>query len=186
MNHSEDNSVKSPAVFLDRDGTLIEDRGDLRDISEVVFFPDTFDALRRLQDHYMLFIVTNQSGIGKGSIRATEADKVNSFVVEQLHEEGVHIQDIYCCPHRREELCGCIKPKTYFLERAAREYGLDLFRSFSVGDHPHDVFLAENAGGIGIYVLTGHGGKHRGELPSDRIVLPGIREACDWILERPA
>lgn len=171
-----------PAVFLDRDGTLIEDCGDLRDPGEVVFFADTVNALRRLHAHALLFIVTNQSGVGKGLLTEADADRVNAFVVDRLREAGVRITAVYCCPHRREDGCSCIKPNPLFLERAATEYGMDLRRSFVVGDHPHDVAFADGVGAAGIYVLTGHGAKHRTELPSGKTVVPGIREAADWIL----
>ncbi len=171
-----------PAVFLDRDGTIIEDRGHLRTPSEVVFYPDTVRALVTLQEHFLLFIVTHQPGISSGLVRANEVEQVNEHVVAELRRHGVIISGVYCCPHRREEQCACIKPRPFFLEQAAGEYGLNLARSFVVGDHPHDVALADNAGATGIYVLTGHGAKHRTELRPRTTVVPGIREAADWIL----
>ncbi len=171
-----------PAVFLDRDGTLIEDRGHLRDPHEVVFFDETVEALRRLQAHVRLFIVTNQSGVGKGLVTAEEAERVNAFVMDDLRQKGVHITALYCCPHRREDGCDCIKPKPFFLEEAARDFGLDLRRSFVVGDHPSDVELALGVRAGALYVLTGHGVKHRSEAPAGGIVVPGIREAAEWVL----
>jgi len=173
--------AKRKAVFFDRDGTFIEDRGDLRDPGEVVFFPDTEDALRALQKDFLLFIVTNQSGIGKGRITRAEAAAVNAYVERRLLEKGIRIEAVYCCPHRRDEGCPCIKPNPYFLHQAERDFDLNLSESFVVGDHPHDVTLAENAGARGLYLLTGHGMKHRDELPSGRIVLRGIREAAAWM-----
>jgi len=172
----------TPAVFLDRDGTIIEDRGHLRSPAEVVFFPDTVRALHRLQESFRLFIVTHQRGIADGIVSAAEVARVNAHVVAELRRHGVVITEVYCCPHRRDEGCACIKPKPYFLEEAAHQYGLDLARSFVVGDHPHDVGLAVNAGAGGVYVLTGHGIKHRAELPPCKAIVPGIREAADWIL----
>lgn len=170
------------AVFLDRDGTLIEDRGHLRDPGEVVFFADTVDALLRLQVHARLFIVTNQSGVGKGLLTKDEAARVNAFVVDRLGQAGVRIEALYCCPRRREDGCACMKPHPLFLKQAASEHGLDLRRSFVVGDHPHDVEVADNVGAAGILVLTGHGARHRAELLPDATVVPGIREAADWIV----
>jgi len=172
------------AVFLDRDGTLIEDRGHLREPDEVVFYPDTLASLKRLRERFRLFIVTNQSGVGKGLITWDQAQRVNEFVVARLRTAGILIAEVYCCPHRPEDGCRCIKPQPFFLTQAARTYRLELRRSFVIGDHPHDVELAERAGAIGLYVLTGHGEKHRGELPAGKTVLPGIREAVDWILTR--
>ena len=171
-----------PAVFLDRDGTIIEDRGHLRCASEIVFFPGTVAALGRLQEHYRLFVVTHQPGIARGMVSAEEVAGVNEHVVSELRKQGVTISGVYCCPHDRSEDCICIKPNPYFLQEAARDYGLNLAESFVVGDHPHDVVLADNAGATGIYVLTGHGTHHQAELPQWRVVVPGISEAADYIL----
>lgn len=170
-----------PAVFLDRDGTLIEDRGYLRTPEEAVFFSDTIPALLELQKVFLFFIVTHQSGIAKGVITAGQASTVNDYVVDVLAEAGITIREVYCCPHNRDDGCQCIKPNPYHLQQAARQYNVDLQRSFVLGDHPHDVELARRAGAIGIYLLTGHGEKHRRELPSGEIVAKGIGAACDLI-----
>lgn len=173
-------------VFLDRDGTMIEDRGYLREASEVVFFDETVPALRRLQEHFHLFIVTNQSGVGKGELTLDEADRVNHHVVAWLRERGVNITAVYCCPHQRTDGCDCIKPKPHFLNRAAREHGVNLRSSFVIGDHPHDVEFARNVGATGIYVLTGHGEKHRADLRGNALVTPDIGIAASWILRHSA
>ncbi len=171
-----------PAIFLDRDGTLIEDRGHLSEASEVAFYPDVIDALRRLQVRFLLFLVTNQSGVARGLITMESVKQVNARVVSYLAEHGVRITDVYVCPHQRSDGCSCIKPNPHFLHKAAAEHGVDLCRSFTVGDHPHDVELARAVGAQGIYVRTGHGEKHLGELRVDEIVVAGIGEAADWIL----
>ena len=170
------------AVFLDRDGTLIEDRGHLRDPSEVVFFPDTINALRRLQEHFLLFIVTNQPGIAKGIVSKSHVEQVNAYVVGQLADADVRITNIYVCPHKRADGCQCIKPNPYFLRKAAHDYRVDLLRSFTVGDHPFNIELAENVAACGVFVLTGHGRKHRDELKSGVPIMSGIAEAAHWIL----
>jgi len=177
------NTTLRPAVFLDRDGTIIEDRGHLGDSSQVVFYPDAFDALRRLREHFLLFIVTNQRGIADGLFTRGDVDLVNAHVVDRLAEAGVQIAEVYVCPHRRADECACIKPKPYFLEEAAAAHGIDLRASFSVGDHPHDVLFASGVGASGVYVMTGHGEKHFGELPGDTVVVAGIKEAADHILD---
>lgn len=174
--------MKKSAVFLDRDGTLIEDAGFLREAAQVEFYPQTFAALRRLND-FVLFIVTNQSGIAKGHIRAEEARAVNDYVVRRLAEEGSSICAVYCCPHQRSDGCVCMKPSPHFLRIAANEYEIDLARSFVVGDHPSDVELAHAVGARGIYVLTGHGRKHRAELQGPSIVVADIGAAAAAILE---
>ncbi len=183
MGHEAHEGTRRPAVFLDRDGTLIEDRGHLRSPDEVVFYPDTVPALRALQAAgFVLFLVTHQAGVGMGLITQAEADRVSAHVADRLREAGIGLAAVYCCPHRRDEGCGCIKPKPHFLHLAARDHGIDLGRSYAIGDHPHDVDLAVNAGGTGIYVLTGHGEKHRRELRPGTVVHPGIGAAAAWIL----
>lgn len=174
-----------PAVFLDRDGTVIEDRGHLSSYSEVVFFSETFAALRRLQDRFLLFIVTNQSGIAEGVLSHDDVERVNAHVVQRLADEGIGIRETYYCPHSRSDGCECIKPKAYFLRQAAARHRVALSESFVVGDHPHDVEFAHAAGAQGVFVLTGHGRKHLGEVPDDAaIIAGGIREAADCILAR--
>ncbi len=173
---------KKTAVFLDRDGTIIEDRGHLRSASDVVFFDDTFDALRKLQKYFLLFIVTNQSGVAQGAITRADVNRVNAHVVSTLNRQGVRIRDLYVCPHDRSDGCRCIKPKPWFLQRAAAMHGLDLGGSFTIGDHPHDIKFAHNVGAAGIYVLTGHGQKHLGELPENVETASGLYDAAEIIL----
>jgi len=170
------------AVFLDRDGTLNEDRGHLANPDDVVFFPQAAPALARLGGRYRLFIVTNQRGVAEGILTPEQVEAVNRHVVAVLARAGVAISRVYTCPHLRSDGCACIKPNPHFLHRAAQEFGLDLARSWVVGDHPHDVELARRAGALGLYVLTGHGAKHRAELSPGTVVVPGIAEAVDWIL----
>ena len=170
------------AVFLDRDGTIIEDRGHLRDPSDVVFFPETFEALRKLQEHFVLFIITNQPGVAKGLISRSDVNRINVHLINTLAKAGIKITDIYVCPHSRSDNCVCIKPRPYFVKKAADEYRIDLRRSFVVGDHPHDVQLAGNVGAHGIYLLTGHGRKHLPELPADTDVVDGIMQAAKKII----
>jgi D-glycero-D-manno-heptose 1,7-bisphosphate phosphatase len=172
-----------PAVFLDRDGTLIEDRGHLSEASEVAFYPDAIEALKRLQDRFLLFLVTNQSGVARGLITLEDVNRVNVRVVSHLAQHGVTITDVYVCPHQRSDGCRCIKPNPHFLHQAAAKHGVDLGRSFTIGDHPHDVELGRAVGARGVYVRTGHGEKHLGELSAGEIVVAGIGEAADWILE---
>jgi L-threonylcarbamoyladenylate synthase len=172
----------SPAIFLDRDGTVIEDRGHLKDPSEVAFLPGVLTALGRLKDQFVLFLVTNQNGVALGQIKLEEAHRVNDHVARRLKEEGIPIREIYCCPHQRSDGCLCIKPNPYFPRKAEKDHGVDLGRSFVVGDHPSDVELAVNVGARGLYVLSGHGRKHRPELKAACQVVPGLAEAAEAIL----
>lgn len=173
-------------MFLDRDGTIVEDRGHLAEPAQVVFFDDTVAALKRLQPRVSLFVVTNQSGVARGIISEEHVRRVNAFVTEYLARHGIGILETYVCPHDRTDGCRCIKPKPHFLKQAEARFGIDLGRSFVVGDHPHDVELAHNVGATGIYVLSGHGMKHRDELTGSPLIAAGIREAVEQIMARTA
>jgi len=125
--------------------------------------------------------VTNQAGIADGRISLDDANRVNSSIVTAFADARVEITDVYVCPHSRSDNCVCIKPKPYFVKKAAKDYYIDLQQSFVVGDHPHDIQLANNVGARGIYVLTGHGHKHLTELPEDTEIATGIMEAAEKI-----
>lgn len=170
------------AVFLDRDGTLIEDVGYIQHESQIVFFPETVKALQLLQKHFLLFIVTNQPGIAEGILTPTAVESIHYAILSYLGHLGIAIQKVYYCPHRRIDGCSCIKPHPHFLYEAERDFAIDLPRSFVIGDHPQDVFFARSVGATGVYVLTGHGEKHRDELPPDAIITQNIGEAALWIL----
>lgn len=175
-------SGQKKAVFLDRDGTIIENSGCIGSIDEVIMFTEAFDALKRLQNHYELFVVTNQSGIGKGFNTAEEVAAVNAFIDSVLRDNGIIIKEWYVCPHDSPDNCECKKPKPYFLNKARDEYGIDLKSSWVIGDHPHDIEFAENGGAKGLYVLTGHGVRHLDELPPDVQVFHNLTEAAARIL----
>jgi D-glycero-D-manno-heptose 1,7-bisphosphate phosphatase len=136
-----------PAVFLDRDGTLIEDVGYPRDPEAVRLLdgaPEALAALRRAG--FALVVVSNQSGIGRGLVSREEADAVHARFVRELQARGVELDDVRYCPHAPEEACACRKPAAGLLLDSARELGLDLDRSFMVGDKPADVEAGRTAG----------------------------------------
>lgn len=170
------------AVFLDRDGTIIQDAGYLKSPSEVDFFEDTIPVLRQLQNEYELFIVTNQSGISKGLITDAEVEDVNRFIDNYLRDYGIIIREWFVCPHTTKDDCKCKKPKPYFLSLAAEKYGIDPAKSWVIGDHPHDITFADNGGAQGLYVLTGHGAKHLDGLPHEVPVFHNLSGAAERIL----
>jgi histidinol-phosphate phosphatase family protein len=172
------------AIFLDRDGTIIEDRGNLSHPSQVVFLPGAITTLQAVQRDFVLFIVTNQSGVAKGQLTLEEVATVNASVVADLATAGIRIERVFVCPHARADGCECIKPKPHFLRVAEREHGIDLSRSFTIGDHPHDVEFARSVGATGIYVLTGHGAKHRAELDPAHRVVPSLADALPLLRAR--
>ena len=181
----------SPAVFLDRDGTIAEEVGYLNHASRFRMFPFAAAAVRRLNEAGMpVVVVTNQSGVRRGYFPESLVHQVNKLMTQQLAEAGARIDAIYYCPHTSVDDCNCRKPKTGMLERAAREHSFDLRRSFVVGDRYCDVELAHNAHARGILVRTGYG---EGELAwhsakwtvQPDFVAQDLSDAADWILRQP-
>lgn len=94
----------------------------------------------------MLFIITNQSGIGKGVFSRDEYIRFNDYFINALKKHGVVIKEVFCCPHIKEEKCVCRKPNPYFIKKARKAYKLDIGNSYCIGDHPHDIEMAKKAG----------------------------------------
>ncbi|MFC2137777.1 D-glycero-alpha-D-manno-heptose-1,7-bisphosphate 7-phosphatase [Bacteroidota bacterium] len=176
--------MKRKAVFLDRDGTIIKDVGNLKSSENIVFYGNVYTALKNLQKEYLLFVITNQPRIEQGLLSMKEVKIVNQAIVERFKAESIDIKKIFICPHKVEDNCWCRKPEPYFLYKAAKEYNLDLSKSFMIGDHPADVYCAENAGVNGIYVLTGHGIKHLHELKNKPIMAENILQAANMIINK--
>ncbi len=171
-----------PAVFLDRDGTIIDDVGHINDTSLVEFYSHSIPALQKLQDHYLLFIITNQSGISKGILKEKDVKSVNRYIEAKLANSNITIIDTFYCPHQTGDNCGCKKPNPYFINHAASLYNLDLSKSFIVGDHPSDIECGLNAGVTPIYLLSGHGKEHLTELMHEVHVCDNILDASELIL----
>lgn len=170
------------AIFLDRDGTINEDVGNLYQPKNLIFIPQAIDALKILQKDFTLFIVTNQSGIGKNIFSEQDFFQFNQYFLNRLSENGIRICKTYFCPHTKERNCLCHKPSPYFVKLAENDYGISLKESFVIGDHPHDIAMAHNTGCNSVYLLTGHGNKHRNELlttPSH--IANNLYEAAIWI-----
>jgi len=144
----------SPAVFIDRDGTIIEDRDYCSDPRDVNIFPGTPEALRRLKSNgFKLIIVTNQSGIGRGLLTLEQYRTVEAEVLRQL---GAGLIDAtYFCPDLPGQQCSCRKPAPGMIIEATREHQIDLSSSFVVGDKEVDIECGHNAGVRSIRVKTG-------------------------------
>lgn len=176
-----------PYVFLDRDGTLIEDVHHGHRLEDYLLFPATIDSLGRLrQAGFRLAIVTNQSGIGRGLFGLDDYARYHGRLLDDLSAAGLEIDATYMCPHVPDTGCDCRKPNPSSLLRARAELGADLGASWVVGDHVSDVQLAVNAGSRGILVLTGHGEIERPKLGSTpATVVADIAEAVRHILDAP-
>ncbi len=135
------------AVFLDRDGTIIVDTGYIRDPDLVRFLPGALAGLKQLQDlGYVLVIISNQSGIGRGRITEDEYFSVQSRMIGELSNNGVVISKSYFCPHAPEDGCSCRKPEPAMLLKAAGELDIDLNQSAMIGDKQPDVEAGMLAG----------------------------------------
>jgi D-glycero-D-manno-heptose 1,7-bisphosphate phosphatase len=149
-----------PAIFLDRDGVLIENRHDyVREWSDVKIFPEAIRALASSAiKNYKVVIVTNQSAIGRGLISLETADEINSRLVNLIRHHGGQVDAVYMCPHKPDDGCFCRKPKPGLLLRAAEELSLDLPCSWMIGDAWSDVQAGQTAGvRLAILLKTGRG-----------------------------
>lgn len=171
-------------VFLDRDGTLVEDHGYTWRVEDYVLLPGVPEALRRLAGSgFALAIVTNQSGIGRGRFGEEDFHAFQRHLVADLARRGVAIESTLFCPHLPEAGCACRKPAPGMLERASRELGADLARSWVIGDHRSDIELAARAGCAGgVLVLTGHGPAESRALPAGALRAADLGAAADLIL----
>ncbi|HSH76894.1 MAG TPA: HAD-IIIA family hydrolase [Longimicrobiales bacterium] len=176
-----------PAVFLDRDGTLIVERSYLADPDAVALVPGVPSALADLRSAGLALVtVTNQSGIARGLYTEEEYRAVAARIDEILTEAGAPVDATEYCPHHPDVTgpCDCRKPGTGMHRRAAAALGLDLARSYYVGDKVTDVLPARELGGQGILVRTGYGREQEGSAPEGTWVAEDLREAADLILGR--
>jgi len=142
-----DSTSRRPAIFLDRDGTLIEDPGYLADPDGVVLLPGAAAGLRSLRElGFALAVVSNRSGIARGLITQEQADAVHERFVAAFRAEGVELDDVRYCPHGPDDGCACRKPLPGLILDAADALGADLARSFVIGDKDVDVDAGRSAG----------------------------------------
>lgn len=150
--------MHSPAIFLDRDGTIIEEKDYLADPDQVVLLDGAAAGLRAMSRHAIpLVVISNQSGIGRGYFSLDQAEAVRVRLEHLLKREGIEMAGWYMCPHAPEALCSCRKPLSGMIEAAAQELDLSPANSFVIGDKRCDIDLAGAVGAKGILVTTGHG-----------------------------
>ena len=194
-------------VFLDRDGTLIEERGYLDRMELLTIFPWTADALRLLKRAgFVLVVITNQSALARGIIDEQFLDEVHRELNARLARGGAQIDRFYHCPHladapveRYRQACRCRKPGPGMIEQACRDMDLDPAQSFMIGDRWLDVACGVAAGTRSVLVRTGHGAheaealsapngslsRHSdasGHVAKADIILNNLMEAAGWIL----
>ncbi|MFX0022643.1 MAG: D-glycero-alpha-D-manno-heptose-1,7-bisphosphate 7-phosphatase [Candidatus Hermodarchaeota archaeon] len=157
---------KKKAILLDRDGVLIEDKNYTYKIEDFELLDGVIEGLKLLQNEFLFFIITNQSGIGRGYYTKQDFQNFNNHLIKVLKENQINILKTYFCPHLKEDNCECRKPNTKFIEEIIEEFNVDIKNSWMIGDHPSDIQFGINAGCRTIFLTTGHGDKHLDELIS--------------------
>lgn len=183
-------------VFLDRDGTINEDSGYVGDPKEVVLIPGAASAIRRLNDlRIKVMVVTNQAGVARGYYSEEDVRRTNEHIAELLAREGARVDGFYYCPHHKEGTvpryripCACRKPQPGMLLRAASDFGVDLGRSYIVGDALTDMSAGAQVGAKKVLVLTGHGRETLAQNTEEQsvqveYVAQDLSDAVRWIAE---
>ncbi len=177
---------KNPVVFLDRDGVINADSPDyIKSWAEFRFLPGAVTAVKRLCDAgFSIFVITNQSGVGRGLISPAELDHIHAEMRRTLAARGAEIKDVFHCPHLPGDGCACRKPRPGLILRACDVYGLDPAESVMVGDKWTDAACGGNAG-CRYALLVGNAGETRGDAENG-VRLDGkfreLLEAADWII----
>lgn len=176
------------AIFLDRDGVLIQEKNYLHRVEDVVFIPGGPAALRRLRDAgFQLFIVSNQSGVGRGYFTLAEVEQVNTHLAREFARHGVTFQKIYIAPEAPDQPSRGRKPSPQFLFDARDEFSLDLARSYMIGDKLIDVKCGWNAGvKHSILVRTGYGAEQErlnAKQFARAVIADDLPAAAEWIIE---
>jgi len=178
--------VSKRAVFLDRDGTIVEDPGFLHEPDKVKLLPGAAAAIRRLNDAgYRVIIVTNQSGIARGRFTVADYEAVQQRLGALLTAQGARLDGAYFCPHHPQFTgpCDCRKPGLKLFRDAQAAFDIDFAQSWWVGDRLSDVQPARLLGGHGVLVTTGDGNLHQGQARALGVtVVADIGEAVQEIL----
>ena len=181
------------AVFLDRDGTMIEDVGYLDRLDRLKLFPYTIDAVRLLhRAGFKLVVVTSQNGVAKGVVTEEFLGKAHAHLSRLFEAGGGRIDGYYYCPHsphapveRYRTDCECRKPKPGMILAAARDHGIDVAQSIVVGDRWRDIEMGLSAGTKAVLVQTGYGSTEAARPPVHLAAVPVVAnliEATSWIL----
>ena len=179
-------TTNKPCVLLDRDGTIIEDRHYLCDPRELKLLPGAAEGLLALQKAgFLLVLVSNQSGVGRGYFSLEDLHRVEAAFVALLHTHDIRLDGLYHCPHAPQEHCECRKPKTGMALAASRDLGFDLKQACMVGDKVDDLLFAQALGIPGILVRTGKGQETEHKHGSQAACIADtLKQAAAWILAR--
>jgi histidinol-phosphate phosphatase family protein len=181
-------NIKVPAVFLDRDGTVIFSKNYLSSPEQVKLYSYAADSINNLRAAgFKVVIVTNQSGIARGMFTGNDLQEIHKRFISSLKKAGAKVDGIYYCPHVYEDACKCRKPKPGMVLQSAKDLNIDLERSYTIGDSISDYLLGYNTGGKGILVLTGHGKKQKLKIAQEKVkpmaVCKTLKEAVSLIIK---
>ncbi|MGH9540373.1 MAG: D-glycero-alpha-D-manno-heptose-1,7-bisphosphate 7-phosphatase [Terriglobales bacterium] len=177
-----------PAVFFDRDGTLNEELGYVGEPERFHLYPFAAEAVRLVNESGRpAILITNQAGVGRGLYTEADVERIHALLAETLAAGGARLDAIYYCPHHPTKgvgayrvVCECRKPSPGMLRQAAREFDLDLTRSYLITDVYEEVRMIEGMGGTGVLVLTGYGQRdyeqHRAEWSAPGSPAPMVAE----------
>ena len=184
----------SKAIFLDRDGTIIEEMGYINHFSRIKPLPEAVKAIKLLKKlGFKIIVITNQAGVAKGYFNERQLVEMNNWMLELFEKKGASIDGLYYCPHHPEGKieqyridCHCRKPKPGMVKKAVVEFGIDLTKSFIIGDRLSDIALAKSLRMFSIFVLTGYGTgeyvRNKGNLsPKPDLILNNILQAAQVI-----
>ncbi len=146
-------SLQRKALFIDRDGIINIDHGYVSKRDDFEFSERIFDLLECfMQKDYLLYIVTNQSGIGRGYYKQEDFDRLTRWMLTQMQKRAISIEQVLFCPHAPEAECACRKPKIGMLQGIESDYSIDFSNSWMIGDKSSDIEFAQNAGVDSIYI----------------------------------
>jgi len=181
LSESSSSEVARRAAFLDRDGTIVEDVGFLRDASGLRLLPGAAEGIRLLREAgFLAIVVTNQSGIARGYLTEGRLAEIHRALEEKLRERGTELDAVYYCPHlagaevsRYSRECDCRKPLPGLLVRAAREWNVKLSTSVAIGDSERDVLAGRRAGCLSVLIAKEHPGQTEADLVVESLLEVG-------------
>lgn len=188
--------MKKRAVFLDRDGTLNEDIGYPSSSSQILIYPFSFEAVKRInRAGFLAIVITNQSGIGRGLLTEGDLESIHKNMKASFAANGASLDAFYFCPHyldssdpKYRDDCSCRKPFPGMALQAASALDIDLQKSYMIGDKVEDILFGVNIQSQSVLVLTGYGRDSLLALQEQGInpayVAPDLLEAVNWILDR--
>ena len=184
------------AVFLDRDGTVNEEVGYLKDLEKLRLIPGAGSAIKRLHEAgFLVVLVTNQAGVARGYFPETLVHEAHKRLDEMLGREGARIDAVYYCPHHPTAgnsayttACDCRKPGTGLIDQATRDFQIEVKHSYVVGDKWSDVELGQRAGAHTVLVQSGYAPDDPGNVRPEHVkeadfIARSLVEAAEWIIE---